>query len=429
MTLNLLLLILILLAVCICLFLLAFHLYKPDFTKRLKQAALELQNDKSLLNILVFSGGTGFREINMNLAKLTTNITRVLPIWDNGGSSKILRDYFSMLPVGDLRHALMSMAHGEDRVDSIVKLFNWRLSSSDDKDLLIKEFNAFVDGHHPLIQKLDQSLSHVVLSYLKQFSTHIEDSFDLRNGSIGNFVLVGAYLAHNKDINSAIYVFRKLCHIQGHVWPVSLHNHLHIISKLSDHSYVYGQAHTTQMDRNNSKARIEEILFSKNESEAALVHEAAHINPVVSDAIDKTNLIVYGPGSFFTSILPHMMVEGVADKIAQRNIPKVFIANLLEDTETDGYTVSELIALFLQTAEQFSSGQYKPSQFISHILINKSHSPPEHVLNNHHYLCIGENINKYNQQGIELIIDDLESPWKRGSHDARWISEYLYSLL
>ncbi|MBF0264627.1 MAG: YvcK family protein [Gammaproteobacteria bacterium] len=429
MSLSIVLQIIILLIVSLALLLLVFNLYKPNFTSRLSQKGINSVDDKSHLNILVFSGGTGFREININLAKLTNNITRVLPIWDNGGSSKILRDNFQMLPVGDLRHALMTMAHGEGRVSTIVKLFNWRLSSSDDKSILRRELNSFVNYEHPLIKSIEQRLSHVVLGYLKKFAYSIDENFDLRNGSIGNFVLVGAYLAHNKDINSAIYVFRKLCHIQGHVWPVSLHDHLHINAQLSDGGCIYGQADTTQLESKNPNNRIEKIIFSENQTQNSMEHEPANINPMVDDAIDNTSLIVYGPGSFFTSILPHMMVESVAEKIAVKNIPKVFIANLLEDGECNGYTASELIKHFIDTAIKHSNHKFQANQFITHILINKSHSTAYHLLNNHHYLQVGDDIEKFREMGIELIIDDIESPWKRGSHDARWISEYLYSIL
>lgn len=379
------------------------------------------------LKVLAFSGGTGFREINMALALRTQNVTRVVPIWDNGGSSKALRESFQLMPVGDIRHALMTQAHGEGRVGSVVKLFNWRLSGSGEKSLLKKELDSFVQYQHPLIGNVEQSLGHVIITYLRQFADCMPEDMDLRNGSIGNFVLVGAYLAHNKDLNTAIYVFRQLCSIQGNVWPVSLHNHLHINAILENHRIIAGQENTTRLDREHIKEKIERIIFNRTEEVDVggnLQHTTAQANPIVVDALKKAQVIVYGPGSFFTSILPHIMVEGIADEISNLDIPKVFIGNLLEDNESHGYTLDQLVDIFVNTANQYSKKERSADKYISHILVNQSHAISEHTLNDRRYLKAGD-IQRLTQQGMSIIIDDLESPWKRGQHDANWIADFL----
>jgi|GEM_PF-928154 len=380
------------------------------------------------LSVLAFSGGTGFREINMALARRTKNITRVVPIWDNGGSSKALRISYDLMPVGDIRHALMTQAHGEGRVGSVVKLFNWRLSGSGEHELLKKELNSFVDYKHPLICSVEQSLGHVIMTYLKQFAENMPDNMELRNGSIGNFVLVGAYLAHNKDLNTAIYVFRQLCSIQGNVWPVSLHNHLHINAILDNNDVILGQEKATKLDRSLVGNKIQQIVFNTNQKEqkeSSTQHIPASCNPMVSDALKRAEVIVYGPGSFFTSILPHIMVDGIADEISKRDIPKIFIGNLLEDNESHGYSLADLIEIFVNTANQYAKNDRSADKYITHILVNKSHAITEYTLNDRHYLKAGNDIKRFTSQGISLIIDDFESPWKRGQHDVDWIADYL----
>jgi len=397
----------------------------PTFPPLTSQSS-ESEIHSSELNILAFSGGTGFREINMALARRTQNITRVVPIWDNGGSSKALRKSYNLMPVGDIRHALMTQAHGEGRVGSIVKLFNWRLSGSGEQEVLKQELKSFVNYQHPLIYSVEQSLGHVIVTYLRQFAENMPENMDLRNGSIGNFVLVGAYLAHNKDLNTAIYVFRQLCSIQGNVWPVSLHNHLHINTILADNELILGQEKTTQLDRSKRTEKIKRIVFNTNcEGQKTTDHIPAPCNPMIIDAIQRAEVIVYGPGSFFTSILPHIMVDSIADEISKRDVPKVFIGNLLEDNESYGYSLDELIDIFVSTANQFANTTRPADKYITHILVNKSHTINEHTLNNKHYLNAGESIKRFSNQGISLIIDDLESPWKRGQHDANWIADYL----
>jgi len=414
--------------------------YPEDSDNLKKPFLLPQQNNNQKdetqgVKIVAFTGGTGFRDINISLAKKTQNITRIVPIWDNGGSSKVLRKCFDIMPVGDIRHALMTQAHGEGRVGSIVKLFNWRLSDSGDNKKLLLELESFVNNQHPLMLSLEQSLGYVIVNYLKHFYEYLPCSdngrvMDLRNGSIGNFVLVGSYLAHNKDINTAIYVFRQLCSIDGNVWPISSANDLHINAHLEDGQILIGQSTTTKTDRSTSNQRIKNISFSKSEQNQQ--HNSASIpaqvNPMVLDALHKAEVIVFGPGSFFTSVLPHVKVEGVADTIAKLDATKIFIGNLVEDNECHGYTLEEIIDIFLTTCNQHAKIKRPNNRYLTHIIVHSSHSMTEHTHNERHYLSPGENIERFNNDGISIIIDDFENPWKRGGHDPIYIAEYLTNI-
>ncbi len=390
-----------------------------------------LVEDKSQsLHIVTFTGGSGFRDINMALSKNTYNITRIVPIWDNGGSSKALREHFNMLPVGDIRHALMTEAHAEGKAGHVVKLFNWRLSDTGTQAQLEQELQRFIDIEHPLIEAVEQSLRDVITTYLKAFYGHLATatSMDLRNGSIGNFILVGAYLAHDCNINTAIYVFRQLCSIHGNVWPVSLINCLHINAVLSDNRVIYGQSATTLLNRKENKQKIECIFFSdtlvatKNATDHT--HIDARINPVLPNIITQADVISYGPGSFFTSVLPHIMVEGVSDTIAKINKPKLFICNLLEDNESYQYNLEELIEIFVTAANHYAKIKRPINKYITHILVHKISTFSNHTINGKPYLAMG-NLQRFNKQGIRLIIDDFENPWKRGYHDPYIVSNYL----
>ena len=403
------------------------------------------------VHIVAFTGGTGFRDINMSLAQKTQNISRIVPIWDNGGSSKALRESFNLMPVGDIRHALMTQAHGEGRVGSIVKLFNWRLPDTGNNKKLLNELESFINNQHPLMKSLDPCLGNVIVNYLKRFYESLpvamdladaagnENVMDLKNGSIGNFVLVGSYLAHNKDINTAIYVFRQLCSIHGNVWPVSTANDLHINACLEDGQILLGQSKTTTIDRSKSNLRIKTVNFSdepglknkelKNKA-AQKKGRAASVpaNPMVLDALQKAEVIVFGPGSFFTSVLPHVMVDGIADILSKLDVPKVFIGNLLEDSECYGYTLEEIIELFLTSCNQHATIKRPANKYITHIIAHSSYTTAEYTHNDRHYLLPGKNIKRFNNDGISIIINDFENPWKRGAHDPVCITDYLLNI-
>ena len=93
-------------------------------------------------HIVIFSGGSGVREIHIELAK-TCHITRVLPVCDNGGSSKVLRQYFNIMPVGDIRQALVTAAQCQQCDRAILRLLNWRLPKNSTVTQLHREMAAF----------------------------------------------------------------------------------------------------------------------------------------------------------------------------------------------------------------------------------------------------------------------------------------------
>jgi len=299
-------------------------------------------NVRNDIHAVIFAGGTGFREINIELVRHTNRVSRIVPIWDNGGSSRILRKHFHVIPVGDVRHALMTMAYGEGRVGEVVKLFNWRLPDAGTDYELHEELHRFAEGTHPLIATIEPSLRIVIAKYLKIFETALPQDFDLKRGSLGNFVLMGAYLSHDHDMNTAIYVFRQLCSIRGHVWPISLETNLHIGAILDDGQTVVGQEVVTKLDRNKFRGKIKNVFFTQDLSsnKHPIGQPKIKTNPLVLDLLQSADIIVFGPGSFFTSVLPHLMVDGVADAIASIDVPKVLIGNICEDEETYNYYFS-----------------------------------------------------------------------------------------
>ena len=80
-----------------------------------------------------------------------------------------------------------------------------------------------------------------ILRYLRIFIAAAGSDFDWRRGSIGNFVLSGALLAEDGDINAAILAFKSLCGITGDVWPVAKDHDLTLVATLNDGRHVKGQ--------------------------------------------------------------------------------------------------------------------------------------------------------------------------------------------
>ena len=117
--------------------------------------------------IVMLGGGSGNRDVTMALCQQGYDITRVVPAWDSGGSSKALRERLGILAMGDIRQALMTLAHGEDRVSGVVRFFNARLSEAADAPELQAEFDFYAGGAHPLLATMAPDIRRAVLDCLQ----------------------------------------------------------------------------------------------------------------------------------------------------------------------------------------------------------------------------------------------------------------------
>lgn len=366
--------------------------------------------------IVLFSGGSACRSLNIALCNTPNQLTRVVPAWDSGGSSKVIREQLSILAIGDLRQALMTMAHGEGCAGDVVKICNARLSANLGKTEARNEFLFYADGRHPLLERMEPGLKGAILNYLKTFASTVKADFDFRNGSIGNFILTGACLAHNGDINTAIFVFRKLCDIRGDVWPSSFDNDLTLDATLNDGTLIRRQDAITKLSEDAAKIGIQQVDLS---TEGGLRPAA---NPAVMEAIAKADLVVFGPGSFFTSIVPHLQIEGIAEAIEEAACPKVLIANVLQCNETLGYTLSSQIdALSKQWQRLQRAGGFP----FTHVLANRALFPFKKTIGAFPYLLNDVT----DSPDFEVIVGEFEDAWNRGQHDGMTVANALLQVL
>lgn len=363
--------------------------------------------------IVLFSGGTACRAINISLAERGYRLARIVPAWDSGGSSKELRERFGMLPIGDVRQALMTMAHGEGHASDVVKIFNARLSDSGTAEELNAEFEWFASGRHPLIKGMESALGKAILNYLVLFRANAPDDFDLRNGSIGNFVLTGAYLAHDRNINRAIAVFRKLCAIEGHVWPASVDDGVQEQALLGNGKKLARQHLITKMDADDSAAGIAQISISTGSGGDVAANARALAE--IADA----DMIVFGPGSFYTSIFPHVLVDGVVEAVsANQHAARIFVGNILECVETSGATLGGLLDVFSSKL---------PS--LTHVLANRELFPFEKKVGKFPYLRPGALQDVCDRIGAVNLTGDFEDAWTRGQHDGERVADSLAGIL
>jgi|SRR5579872_272001 len=227
--------------------------------------------------IVAIGGGTGLSTLLRGLKHYTTNITAVVTVSDDGGSSGRLQRELGVLPPGDIRNCLVALADSERL---ITELFQYRFSEGDG-----------LAGH-----------------------------------SFGN-LLLAALTAVTGGFDIAIRESSRVLAIRGRVLPSTL-SAARLCAELEDGTIVEGETKISQ-----STKRISRVFLDPRHCEP--LHE-------VIQAIREADVIILGPGSLYTSIMPNLLVDGIADEIARSKAVRIYVCNVMtQPGETHGYSAAD----------------------------------------------------------------------------------------
>lgn len=242
--------------------------------------------------IVTFGGGTGHFSLLRGLVELNEpdHITAVVGTWDSGGSSGKLRTELGMLPPGDIRQCLLALMEDPSQRQVAQKLFDDRL----------EEVAGPLKGH-----------------------------------SMGN--LIKARLDHlYKGPDRGTEAQRMLFRISARVLPVSLSD-INLIAKLEGGEEIEGET--------NIDTRGEKKDFDPNKKISRIYFDSqAEPNPDVIKAIEEADKIIFAPGDLYTSIMPHLLVNGIREAICSSKAKVVFVLNLMTKRgETDTFKASDYL--------------------------------------------------------------------------------------
>jgi len=239
--------------------------------------------------IVVIGGGTGLSVLLRGLKEYTSNITAIVSVTDDGGSSGRLRGQFGILPPGDLRNCLLALADTEPEME---KLFNYRFRRGG-KELA---------GHN---------LGNLLITAMADIS--------------GNF-------------ETAINQISKVLAIRGRVLPSTLDN-IVLAAELQDGTMIMGESVISKTGKPIKK------VFTLPEVSTPL--------PEALEAIAEADAIVLGPGSLYTSIIPNLLVPGIVEAIQRSQALKIYVCNVMTQYgETRDYTASDhLKALYRHSSQ------------------------------------------------------------------------------
>lgn len=228
--------------------------------------------------IVVVGGGTGLSTLLRGLKRYSSNITAVVTVADDGGSSGRLRREVGVLPPGDIRNCLTALA-SEEKL--LTELFQYRFEAGDG-----------LSGH-----------------------------------SFGNLFITALTAVTGGNIIKAITATSQVLAIQGQVLPATLSD-VTLWAELSDGRWVTGES-------NIAKAKGQILRIGCQPPDPPAVNE-------VLDAITEAEFIILGPGSLYTSVIPNLLVSEIVKAISNNAAPHIYICNIMtEPGETTGYTVSD----------------------------------------------------------------------------------------
>lgn len=275
--------------------------------------------------VVAIGGGTGLSTLLRGLKRYTKHITAIVSVADDGGGSGVLRQEMGMPPPGDIRHCMEALANVEPLM---AQLLQYR----------------FKEGG-----LAGQSFGNLLLAAL--------------NGIMPTF-------------DQAVEGMSQVLAITGRILPVTTES-VALEAEFENGATILGESKICE-GKKAQDCRIRRVR---------LLPENPPALQAALDAIAEAEMIVFAPGSLYTSIIPNLLVDGIVDAIRKSDALKIYACNIMTEAgETEGYTVSDHIrALF----HHGYSGMF-------HLCLTNSGAIPQSVLQ------------KYNQEGSESIFCDKD---------------------
>lgn len=309
--------------------------------------------------IVVIGGGSGISVVLRGLKYLPVDLTAIVTVADDGGSSGFLRKEFDMPAPGDLRNVMVALSNVEPLTEEV---FQYRFKE-----------DSFIGGH-----------------------------------PLGNLLII-AMKELTGDIRTAVDRLRKLFNIKGKILPVTTEKVI-LMAEKENGKIVEGESHIPVIGE-----KIKRVYY-KDEVEAPEEN---------LKALEEADLIIFGIGSLYTSIIPNLLLKGIKESLKKSKAKKIYICNAMQQPgETEGYTVSDHIKAINDNIGEgvIDSVIVDPRDIPQDILVRyKSMNSDKVELDR-------EKIKEYNVNLIERDILEID-PKGMVRHHPYKLSAIIYSLI
>lgn len=309
--------------------------------------------------IVVIGGGSGISVVLRGLKYLPVDLTAIVTVADDGGSSGFLRKEFDMPAPGDLRNVMVALSNVEPLTEEV---FQYRFKE-----------DSFIGGH-----------------------------------PLGNLLII-AMKELTGDIRTAVDRLRKLFNIKGKILPATTEKVV-LMAEKENGKIVEGESHIPVIGE-----KIKRVYY-KDEVEAPEEN---------LKALEEADLIIFGIGSLYTSIIPNLLLKGIKESLKKSKAKKIYIRNAMQQPgETDGYTVSDHIKAI---NDNIGEG------IIDSVIVDPRDIPKDILeryksMNSDKVELDREKIKEYNVELIERDILEIDSKGMVRHHPYK-LSAIIYSLI
>jgi len=329
-----------------------------EVSERLKEMVFQAKKPESLPSIVALGGGTGLSSLLKGLKEFAVDVTAIVTVTDDGGSSGRLRKEMQILPPGDIRNCLVALSRSESLLS---RLFQYRFEEAGE-----------ISGH-----------------------------------SFGN-LFIAAMTNLLGDFGSAVREASNILAIRGHVLPVTCEN-VQLSAQFSDGTIIDGETAITQ-----ARKRIVKI---------SLKPSGALANPEALSAIDQARMIILGPGSLFTSIIPNLLVPDIAERINHSPARVIYVCNVMtQPGETDNFTAADHVeAIFENT----------PLKRIDYVLVNsrRASKPLMSKYEGMGQYWVPPTVTRIERRGIKVLTGDFLSQTDLVRHNPTALGVAVLGLL
>ena len=306
--------------------------------------------------IVAIGGGTGLSMLLRGLKRYTSNLTAVVTVADDGGSSGRLRREMEVIPPGDLRNCIAALSDAEPLV---ARLFQYRFDDDDGID---------IGGH-----------------------------------SFGNLFIV-AMAGVTGSMEEAVRETSRVLAVRGSILPSALTDVV-LAARTEDGRVVRGESLIP-----HAGSPIQELWIEPDTTPA---------NPEAVAALMEADLIVVGPGSLYTSVLPNLLVREIGEALLLSRAYRVFIPNVATQLgETDGFSAAD----HYRVAKQHMGGRE-----FAHALLANNDLPPEPLPEQwRSEPVLASPDDDYG--AARLVLADLVDPTNRYRHDSERLAAAVIRL-
>ncbi|WP_084171209.1 gluconeogenesis factor YvcK family protein [Alicyclobacillus contaminans] len=336
----------------------AMALLSYGWWREFRASRRKLQRLQRRPRIVAIGGGTGLSVILRGLKEFDVDLTAVVTVADDGGSSGRLRSDFAMPPPGDIRNCLVALADTEPLLE---RLLQFRFPAGEG-----------LAGH-----------------------------------SFGNLFL--AAMTHIMgDFESAIRETSRVLAVRGRVLP-AVQEDVILRAIFEDGTVVEGESNIPELHK-----RIERVELVPGDVEPL---------PEVLEAIRGADAIVVGPGSLYTSILPNLLVPGIAEAVAESTAKKIFVCNVMtQPGETDTFSASHHVDVIYRHVGR---------RLFDYIIVNAATLPPEAIeqYQAQQSYPVLVDVEALHRLGLRVIARNFVHYATYARHDSRLVAEQIVSLI